>query len=65
MGLKGDPGESISIPEAMVSPDIQTVSENQTATFYCSSQWQSEAHGHLDQSEWIAHWESQKSWRKA
>lgn len=37
MGLKGDPGESISIPEAMVSPNIQTVSENQTATFYCSA----------------------------
>ena len=37
MGLKGDPGESISIPEAMVSPDIQTVCENQTATFYCSA----------------------------
>ena len=36
-GLKGDPGKSISIPEVIVSPDTQTVSENQTATFYCSA----------------------------
>ena len=37
-GQKGDPGESsISIPEVIVSPDTQTVSENQTATFYCSA----------------------------
>ena len=37
MGLKGDPGESISSPEVTVSPDTQTVTENQTATFYCSA----------------------------
>ena len=36
MGLKGDPGESISSPEVSVSPVTQTVSENQTATFNCS-----------------------------
>ena len=33
MGLKGDPGESISIPEAMVSPNIQTVSETRLPRF--------------------------------
>ena len=37
MGLKGDPGESISSPEVTVSPATQTVTENQTATFYCSA----------------------------
>ncbi len=37
MGLKGDPGESISSPDVSVSPDTQTVTENQTATFYCSA----------------------------
>ena len=37
MGLKGDPGESISLPVAIVSPNTQTVSENQSATFYCSA----------------------------
>ena len=36
MGLKGDPGESISTPEVTVSPATRTVTENQTATFYCS-----------------------------
>ena len=36
MGLKGDPGESISSPEVTVSPVTQTVTENQTATFNCS-----------------------------
>jgi len=36
-GLKGDPGESISTPEVTVSPVTQTVTENQTATFYCSA----------------------------
>lgn len=35
-GLKGDPGESISSPEVNVSPANQTVTENQTAIFYCS-----------------------------
>ena len=37
MGLKGDPGESISLPVAIVSPNTQTVRENQSATFYCSA----------------------------
>lgn len=37
MGSKGDPGESISTPEVSVSPAIQTVTENQTAIFYCSA----------------------------
>ena len=37
MGLKGDPGESISTPEVTVSPANQTVTENQTATFSCSA----------------------------
>ena len=36
MALKGDPGESISSPEVTVSPAIQTVTENQTATVNCS-----------------------------
>ena len=36
MGLKGDSGEPISSPEVTVSPATQTVTENQTATFYCS-----------------------------
>ena len=36
-GLKGDPGESISLPAAIVSPNTQTVRENQSATFYCSA----------------------------
>ena len=36
-GLKGEPGESISTPEATVSPATQTVTENQTAIFYCSA----------------------------
>jgi len=36
MGLKGDPGGSISSPEVTVSPVTQTVTENQTATFNCS-----------------------------
>ena len=36
-GLKGDPGESITLPEVIISPKDQTVSENQTATFYCSA----------------------------
>ena len=37
MGLKGDPGESISLPVAVVSPNTQTVRENHSATFYCSA----------------------------
>ena len=36
-GLKGEPGESISTPEVTVSPATQTVTENQTAIFYCSA----------------------------
>ena len=36
-GPKGDPGESISLPKAIISPKTQTVTENQTATFYCSA----------------------------
>ena len=35
-GPKGDSGESISAPEVIVSPTSLTVTENQTATFYCS-----------------------------
>ena len=37
MGLKGDPGESISSPQVTVSPNTQTVIENRTATVYCSA----------------------------
>lgn len=37
MGLKGDPGESISTPEVTISPATQTVIENQTVTFDCSA----------------------------
>ena len=37
MGLKGDPGESISLPVAIVSSKTQTVRENQSTTFYCSA----------------------------
>lgn len=37
MGLKGDPGKSISSPEVTVSPDTQAVIENQTTAFYCSA----------------------------
>ena len=37
MGLKGDPAESISAPEVTVSPETQTILENQTAAFYCSA----------------------------
>ena len=37
MGLKGDPGKSISLPVAIVSPNTQTMKENQSATFYCSA----------------------------
>ena len=35
-GPKGDAGESISAPEVIVSPTSLTVTQNQTATFYCS-----------------------------
>ncbi|KAJ7370641.1 Immunoglobulin super DCC subclass member 3 [Desmophyllum pertusum] len=35
-GPKGEPGESISAPEVIVSPASLTVTQNQTATFYCS-----------------------------
>ncbi|XP_020623012.1 roundabout homolog 3-like [Orbicella faveolata] len=36
-GPKGDPGDSISAPEVIVSPTSLTVTQNQTATFYCSA----------------------------
>ncbi|KAL9961767.1 hypothetical protein ACROYT_G030783 [Oculina patagonica] len=36
-GPKGEPGESISAPEVIVSPASLTVTQNQTATFYCSA----------------------------
>jgi len=36
-GPKGDAGESISAPEVIVSPTSLTVTQNQTATFYCSA----------------------------
>ena len=35
-GPKGEPGQSISAPEVIVSPASLTVTQNQTATFYCS-----------------------------
>ncbi|XP_078383112.1 uncharacterized protein LOC144665696 [Oculina patagonica] len=36
-GPKGEPGESISAPEVIVSPTLVTVTQNQTATVYCSA----------------------------
>jgi len=36
-GPKGDAGESISAPEVIVSPTSLTVTQYQTATFYCSA----------------------------
>ena len=36
-GPKGDAGESISAPEVTVSPASLTVTQYQTATFYCSA----------------------------
>ena len=36
-GPKGDAGESISAPEVIVSPASLTVTQYQTATFYCSA----------------------------
>ena len=36
-GPKGDVGESISAPEVTVSPTSLTVTQNETATFYCSA----------------------------
>ena len=36
-GPKGDAGESIFAPEVIVSPTSLTVTQNQTATFYCSA----------------------------
>ena len=36
-GPKGDAGDSISAPEVTVSPTSLTVTQNQTATFYCSA----------------------------
>ena len=37
LGAKGEPGESLSAPEVTVSSTSDTVTENQTATFYCSA----------------------------
>ncbi|XP_022809827.1 basement membrane-specific heparan sulfate proteoglycan core protein-like [Stylophora pistillata] len=36
-GAKGEPGESLSAPKVTVSPTSNTVTENQTSTFYCSA----------------------------
>ncbi|XP_078383142.1 uncharacterized protein LOC144665723 [Oculina patagonica] len=36
-GPKGEPGKSISAPEVIVSPASLTVTQNQTASFYCSA----------------------------
>ena len=36
-GAKCEPGESLSAPKVTVSPTSDTVTENQTATFYCSA----------------------------
>ena len=36
-GPKGEPGESISAPGVIVSPASLTVTQHQTATFYCSA----------------------------
>ena len=36
-GPKGDAGDSISTPEVIVSPTSLTVTQHQTATFYCSA----------------------------
>ena len=36
-GPKGDAGESITGPEVIVSPTSLTVTQYQTATFYCSA----------------------------
>ena len=36
-GPKGDAGESISAPQVIVSPNLLTVTQNQTATFHCSA----------------------------
>ncbi|KAK3703841.1 hypothetical protein QZH41_012448, partial [Actinostola sp. cb2023] len=36
-GLKGDPGESLSAPQATISPTSLTIREGETATFYCSA----------------------------
>ena len=37
-GPKGDAGESISAPEVIVTPTSLTVTQYQTATFYCSAE---------------------------
>ena len=36
-GPKGEPGESISLPAVTVTPPSLTVTQNQTASFYCSA----------------------------
>ena len=35
-GLKGDPGESISLPNVIISPPSQTTNESSTAILHCS-----------------------------
>ncbi|PFX14059.1 Collagen-like protein 7 [Stylophora pistillata] len=37
MGQKGEPGESASLPDVTIAPETKTVTENQTARFYCSA----------------------------
>ena len=36
-GMKGDPGRSLRVPVTRISPANLTVSEKETATFYCSA----------------------------
>ena len=49
MGLKGDPGESISLPVAIVSPN--TNSEREPVCYVLLlGQWQPKAYGDLDKS---------------
>jgi len=36
-GPKGDPGDSIAAPEVITFPASLTVTQNQSATFYCSA----------------------------
>ena len=36
-GPKGEPGESISLPAVTVTPPSLTVTQNQTASFFCSA----------------------------
>ena len=36
-GTKGEPGESISSPATLVSPEMLTVNEGESASFQCSA----------------------------